>query len=105
MLPAPPHDASGYTWQHLDAELHELVAHGFAKYAPSGYRSAMPAFEARLSGREIDASIAYIRNTWPMGVRAYQAPQNPDGPSLAELPGDWHFPATCTYRSGPPGAR
>ncbi len=103
MLPAPPHDASGHTWQHSDAELHELVAHSVYKFTAPGYRSAMPAFAGRLSAREIAASIAYIKSTWPPGVRAYQAAQNPGGPLLADLPGDWHFPATCGYHLGPPG--
>ena len=100
-LPAPPHDPSGHTWQHSDTELHELVAHSVYKFAAPDYRSAMPAFEGRLSEREISATIAYIKSTWPPGVRAYQAAQNSDGPSLAEMPGDWHFPATCNYHLGP----
>ncbi len=102
MLPAPPHDPSGHTWQHSDAELHELVAHGVAAFAAPGYRSAMPAYAGRLSEREITASLAYIRSTWPPDIRAYQAAQNPGGPSLADLPGEWHFPATCNYHLGPP---
>lgn len=101
MLPAPPHDETGHTWQHSDAELRELVAHSVYKFAAPGYRSAMPAFADTLDAREIDATIAYIKSTWPTGIRAYQAAQNPDGPSLAALPGDWHFPATCGYHMGP----
>ena len=101
MLPAPPHDETGHTWQHSDTELRELVAHSVYGFTAPGYRSAMPAFEGKLSPREIDASIAFIKSTWPTGVRAWQATQNPGGPSLAELPGDWHFPVTCGYHMGP----
>ncbi|HEV2673492.1 MAG TPA: cytochrome c [Aliidongia sp.] len=97
LLPAPPHDATGHTWQHSDAELTELVTHSVASFAPAGYRTTMPAFEGKLSPAEIHATIAYIKSTWAPGIRAYQAAQNPGGPSLAELPGDWQFPPTCGY--------
>lgn len=97
LLPAPPHDATGHTWQHSDAELTELVTHSVASFAPAGYKTAMPAFEGRLTPAQIHATIAYIKSTWAPGIRAYQAAQNPGGPSLAELPGDWRFPPTCGY--------
>jgi mono/diheme cytochrome c family protein len=101
MLPAPPHDPSGHTWQHSDAELYRLVADSVYPFAAPGYHSAMPAFAGRLSHAEIEAVLAYIKSTWPPGIRAYQAAQNPDGPPLTNLPGDWHFPATCDYHLGP----
>ena len=97
LLPAPPHDETGHTWQHSDAELVELVSHSVASFAPAGYKTAMPAFEGKLTPAEIHATIAYIKSTWSPGIRAYQAAQNPGGPSLAELPGDWRFPPTCDY--------
>jgi len=97
LLPAPPHDATGHTWQHSDAELTELVAHSVVSFAPAGYKTAMPAFEGKLTPAEIHATIAFIKSTWAPGIRAYQAAQNPGGPSLAELPGDWRFPPTCGY--------
>ena len=95
LLPAPPHDASGHTWQHGDAELFDLVAHSVANIAPPGYRTGMPAFDGRLAPAEIRAVIAYIKAQWPPGVRAYQEAQNPGGTPLADLPGDWNFPTTC----------
>jgi S-disulfanyl-L-cysteine oxidoreductase SoxD len=97
MLPAPPHDKTGHTWQHSDAELTELVTHSVRAFAPAGYRTAMPAFEGKLSPGRIQATIAFIKSTWEPGLRAYQAAQNPGGPSLAELPGDWQFPPSCGY--------
>jgi mono/diheme cytochrome c family protein len=97
ILPAPPHDETGHTWQHSDAELTELVTHSVVAFAPAGYRTGMPAFEGKLSPEEIQATIAFIKSTWSPGIRAYQAAQNPGGPSLAELPGDWRFPPTCGY--------
>ncbi len=65
----------------------------------------MPAFAGKLPEREIAASMAHIVRTWPPGVRAYQAAQSPGGPTLAELPGEWHFPASCGYHLRPPGGR
>ena len=103
MLPAPPHDRTGHTWQHSDAELTELVTHGVAAFAAPGYRSGMPAFEGRLSPERVADVIAYIKSTWPTGIRAWQAAQNPGGPPLSDLRGDWTFPATCGYHLGTPG--
>jgi len=100
MLPAPPHDATGHTWQHSDAALYDLTANGLANVAPPGYRSAMPAFAGTLDPGQIHAVIAYIKSRWPAGVRAYQAAQNPGGPSLADLPGDWTYPPSCDLRFG-----
>lgn len=103
LLPAPPHDATGHSWQHSDAELVRLVTEGPAAFAAPGYRSAMPAYAGRLPPADILAVVAYIKGTWPAGVRAYQATLNPGGPSLADLPGDWTFPPTCNLELGPPG--
>jgi len=99
-LPAPPHDATGHTWQHADAELYELTANGLANVAPPGYRSAMPAFAGTLDADQIHAVIAFIKSRWPAGVRAYQAAQNPGGPALVDLPGDWTYPPSCDLRFG-----
>jgi S-disulfanyl-L-cysteine oxidoreductase SoxD len=54
-----------------------------------------------LNDDQILAVLAFIKSTWPPGVRAYQAAQNPGGPSLADLPGDWSFPPSCGYHFGP----
>ena len=61
----------------------------------------MPAYATRLTPAQIDATLAYIKSTWPPGIRAYQAAQNPGGPPLAQLPGDWTFPPTCGYHLQP----
>ena len=52
-LPAPPHDATGHTWHHADAQLFGIVKDGIEPYAPSGYQSDMPAFGMTLSDDEI----------------------------------------------------
>ncbi len=72
-LPAPPHDQTGHTWHHTDADLFGITKHGLKPYAPAGYQSDMLAFDGRLSDDQIGAVIAYIKSTWPAGIRARQA--------------------------------
>jgi len=74
-LPAPPHDESGHTWHHRDADLFGMVKEGFAsgRYAPPGYLSEMPGYGDTLSDSEIRAVLAYIKSTWPEAQRAHQA--------------------------------
>lgn len=72
-LPAPPHDLSGHTWHHADAQLFAITKHGLAPYAPAGYQSDMPAFEGVLSDVEIAAVLAYIKSRWPVDIRERQA--------------------------------
>lgn len=72
-LPAPPHDASGHTWHHPDAQLFGIVKNGITPYAPAGYQSDMPAFAATLSDQDIRAVLAYIKNAWPRHIREQQA--------------------------------
>ena len=72
-LPAPPHDASGHTWHHPDAQLFGIVKNGITPYAPAGYQSDMPVFAATLSDQDILAVLAYIKNAWPPDIREQQA--------------------------------
>ena len=72
-LPAPPHDASGHTWHHPDAQLFDITKHGLAPYAPAGYQSDMPAFDGTLSDDQIEAVLAYIKSKWPADIRERQA--------------------------------
>lgn len=72
-LPAPPHDASGHTWHHPDSVLFGITKKGLEPYAPPGYQSDMPGFAGRLSDREIEAILAYIKSTWPPDIQARQA--------------------------------
>jgi mono/diheme cytochrome c family protein len=71
-LPAPPHDASGHTWHHSDAQLFLITKKGLSAIAP-GYESDMPAFGDKLSDAEITEVLEYIKSTWPERQRAYQA--------------------------------
>lgn len=68
-LPAPPHDASGHTWHHPDADLFKITKQGIAAFAPVGYESDMPAFGGVLSDAEIWAVLAYIKGSWPEKTR------------------------------------
>ncbi len=72
-LPAPPHDASGHTWHHADADLFALTKHGLAPFAPPGYRSDMPAFGGTLTDQDIRDVLAYIKSAWPPEIQARQA--------------------------------
>lgn len=70
-LPAPPHDASGHTWHHSDAQLLLLTKRGPGALVP-GYQSDMPAFEGILDDAQISAVLAFIKSTWPSDIRARQ---------------------------------
>ena len=71
-LPAPPHDETGHTWHHSDAQLFTITKFGLQAIAP-GYESDMPAFEHVLTDEEIASILGYIKSTWPERERAYQA--------------------------------
>ena len=71
-LPAPPHDASGHTWEHTNEVLFRTVKYGPRVY-PAGYQTDMPAFEDRLTDSAIAASLAFIASTWPSEIRSKRA--------------------------------
>ncbi len=71
-LPAPPHDASGHTWHHSDADLFAMTRHGIEPFAPAGYQSTMPAFADSLDDAEILAILAHIKSQWPEETRRLQ---------------------------------
>ena len=70
-LPAPPHDATGHTWHHSDADLFLITKKGLAAIVPD-YQSNMPAFEGVLSDAEISDVLEFIKSKWPERERAYQ---------------------------------
>lgn len=71
-MPAPPHDATGHTWHHADAQLFAITKFGTAAVVRNGYQSDMPGFGDTLSDDEISAVLAYIKSTWPDQEAAYQ---------------------------------
>ena len=72
-LPAPPHDASGHTWHHSDAELLRIIREGGTFYMPE---SKMPAFGEFLDEEEMFAVLEFIRTMWGDRERAFQAEMN-----------------------------
>lgn len=69
-LPAPPHDPSGHTWHHPDAQLIDITARGTAAVVGGGYESDMPGFAGTLTQAEIVAVLSFIKSTWPPGIIA-----------------------------------
>lgn len=69
-LPAPPHDASGHTWHHPDAQLFALTKYGPAAIVGGGYQSDMPGYDGTLSDAEIWAVLSYIKSRWPEEIQA-----------------------------------
>lgn len=72
---APPHDQTGHTWHHPDANLFyvtKLGREGFmATYMNQpGFKSDMPGFGDTYSDEEIIAVLSYIKSTWPAHIRA-----------------------------------
>lgn len=64
-LPAPPHDDTGHTWHHSNAELIAMVSHGMVPpLAPEGYESDMPAYADILTDEDIRAVLAFIQSHW-----------------------------------------
>ncbi len=69
-LPAPPHDPTGHTWHHPDAQLIDLTTRGTAAVVGGGYESDMPGFGDILTEREIIAVLSFIKSTWPPEIIA-----------------------------------
>ena len=71
-LPAPPHDDSGHTWHHPDAQLFDITRRGMAAVIQQpGYPSAMPAYQGVLSDADIVAVLSWIKAQWPPELRAH----------------------------------
>lgn len=75
-LPAPPHDETGHTWHHPDAQLFAITKRGSAAFAPEGYETDMAGFGEILSDEEIRAVLEYIKSRWPEKIRLQQADIN-----------------------------
>ncbi len=94
---APPHDATGHTWQHSDADLFTMTRTGKFPQAPKDAVSFMPGFDKRLGDDEIVAVLAFIKANWPTGIRASQSMLNP---GFKGMPKDadkveWTLPPNC----------
>lgn len=94
---APAHDQTGHTWQHSDEELFQMTKFGRFATTPATVKSYMPAYGQSLNDHQILAVIAYIKATWPLGLRVSQALLNP---GYAGMPRnadtvEWRLPPTC----------
>jgi S-disulfanyl-L-cysteine oxidoreductase SoxD len=103
---APAHDQTGHTWQHSDEDLFFIIKFGRFPTTPPTVKSYMPAYGQSLSDNQILATIAYIKATWPVGLRVSQSLLNPGYvgmPRNADTV-EWRLPPTCQaalQRAGP----
>jgi S-disulfanyl-L-cysteine oxidoreductase SoxD len=94
---APAHDQTGHTWQHSDEELFHITKFGRFPTTPSTVKSYMLAYEQALSDDQILATVAYIKATWPLGLRVSQALLNPGYAGMPQNADavEWRLPPTC----------
>ncbi|HEX2593330.1 MAG TPA: cytochrome c [Rhizomicrobium sp.] len=95
---APPHDATGHTWQHSDEDLFAMTKSGRFPQAPRDSKSYMPAYGAKLPDADIIAVLAFIKSRWPLGIRASQSMLNPGFKGMPKGADklDWTLPPNCT---------
>jgi mono/diheme cytochrome c family protein len=72
-MPAPPHDETGHTWHHSDDQLFRITREGVSAIVGGNYESDMPGFGNLLTDDEIRAVLDYIKSSWPVRERVYQA--------------------------------
>ena len=66
-LEASPHNDSGHTWHHPDAQLKETILNGRTGFG------LMPPFKDKLTKQDVDAILAYIKTWWTEDQRRGQA--------------------------------
>jgi len=95
---APAHDQTGHTWAHSDEDLFRMTRDGRFPQSPTGINSHMPAFRASLTDEQILAVIAFIKATWPIGLRISQAMLNPGEAGMPANAAnvEWTLPPNCT---------
>lgn len=71
---APPHDATGHTWEHADRAIFRYIKTGIlddiCTFPAAAGGTGMPQFNHTLTDAEIKATIAFISSRWPEQVRA-----------------------------------
>jgi mono/diheme cytochrome c family protein len=75
-LPPPPHDDTGHTWRHGDAELTDIIRTGLRDRFNKTPELTMPPFKDSLTDEEIAAVIEYFKSLWSPEHRRYQEHQN-----------------------------
>jgi mono/diheme cytochrome c family protein len=98
---APAHDETGHTWQHSDMEIFQMIKFGHFSSAPPNEVSYMPGFKDVLSDPGILDVMAFIKASWPLGLRVSQAMLNPGftGMPARANEADWTLPPNCTSTS------
>ena len=72
--PPPPLNGTAHAWHHSQSVLHKVIKNGTLHLGGS-----MPAWKGKLTDKEIDDIIVWIKAIWPDKV--YQAWQSRNGPS------------------------
>lgn len=67
---APPHDASGHTWHHPDAQLFAITKYGTEVVSGGAVQSDMAGFGEALSDADILSVLAFIKAQWPEEIIA-----------------------------------
>ncbi len=75
-LPAPPHDDSGHTWRHSDAQLGEIILDGLRDPFNKTPELTMPPFSGRLGDDDVGAVVTYFKSLWSPEHREFQEQQN-----------------------------
>jgi mono/diheme cytochrome c family protein len=75
-LAPPPHDDSGHTWRHPDAQLAEIIRDGMRDPFNRTPELTMPPFQDRLSDQDVADVIAYFKSLWSDEHRRFQHQQN-----------------------------
>ena len=60
---SPPLNGSGHTWHHSDELLHNIIKHGFINLVKN-YKGKMIGFGDKMSDKQIDSVLSYIKNYW-----------------------------------------
>jgi mono/diheme cytochrome c family protein len=95
---APPHNATGHTWQHSDEAIFVKTKFGLFPSEPARARPYMPAFAGHMTDDDILAVLAFIKSSWPVGIRASQAMLNPEREGMPKNAGalTWTLPPNCS---------
>ena len=72
---APPLNGTGHTWHHDDKTLHAIIKYGLGKLVKN-YEGKMMGFGDKLSDKEIDSVLAYIKSFWSKENYEYQLKLN-----------------------------
>jgi mono/diheme cytochrome c family protein len=75
-MPAPPHNTSGHTWRHSDADLLNMTLNGHRDPYNSTDYQTMPAFRGILTETQIEAIFEHLKTLWTDKQLAAQAGLN-----------------------------